>query len=81
MKNKFDMSKEDNIFFAKRKLVDNNIYTLDIETSSYFFLDGKQHNGLEYAEPVSRVVLLNKQVKLQGKPKDVFGNKEFEQMF
>ena len=33
---------------GKRKLVDNNIYTLDIETSSYFFLDGKQHNGLEY---------------------------------
>ena len=29
----------------------------------------------------TRVVLLNKQVKLQGKPKDVFGNKEFEQMF
>ena len=33
---------------GKRKLVDNNIYTLDIETSSYFFLDGKQYNGLEY---------------------------------
>lgn len=33
---------------GKRKLVDNNIYTLDIETSSYFFLDEKQHNGLEY---------------------------------
>ena len=33
---------------GKRKLVDNNIYTLDIETSSYFFLDGKQYNALEY---------------------------------
>ena len=33
---------------GKRKKVDNNIYTLDIETSSYFFLDGKQYNGLEY---------------------------------
>lgn len=32
----------------------------------------------EYA---NRVVLLNKQIKLQGKPKDVFGNKEFEALF
>lgn len=33
---------------GKRKVVDNNIYTFDIETSSYFFLDGKLHNSLDY---------------------------------
>ena len=38
----------DKKILGKRKLVDNNIYTLDIETSSYFFLDGKQYNALEY---------------------------------
>lgn len=33
---------------GKKKKVDNNIYSLDIETSSYFFLRGKQYNPLEY---------------------------------
>ena len=33
---------------GKRKKVDNNIYTFDIETTSYFILDGKLHNPLDY---------------------------------
>lgn len=33
---------------GKRKKVDNNIYTFDIETSSYFILDGIQHKALDY---------------------------------
>ena len=33
---------------GKKKKVDNNIYTFDIETSSYFILDGIQHNSLDY---------------------------------
>ena len=33
---------------GKNKKVDNNVYTFDIETSSYFFLDGIQYNPLEY---------------------------------
>jgi len=34
------------------------------------------NNDVKYVKGVgpNRVVLLNKQVKLQGKPKDVFGN-------
>jgi len=33
---------------GKRKFYDNNIYTFDIETSSYFILDGVIHNQLDY---------------------------------
>lgn len=33
---------------GKRKKVDNNIYTFDIETTSYFILDGIQHNAIDY---------------------------------
>ena len=34
--------------YGKRKLYDNNIYTLDIETSSYLILRGKQLNATDY---------------------------------
>ena len=33
---------------GKRKKIDNNIYTFDIETTSYFILNGKQYAPLEY---------------------------------
>ena len=33
---------------GKRKKVDNNIYTFDIETTSYFTLNGVQYNAIEY---------------------------------
>ena len=33
---------------GKRKKVDNNIYTFDIETTSYLVLDGKQLSSTEY---------------------------------
>lgn len=33
---------------GKRKIYDNNIYTFDIETSSYLVLNGKQLNTLDY---------------------------------
>lgn len=33
---------------GKRKKIDNNIYTFDIETTSYFILDGIQHNSIDY---------------------------------
>ena len=33
---------------GKRKIFDNNIYTFDIETTSYLILDGKQYNTLDY---------------------------------
>ena len=33
---------------GKRKKVDNTIYTFDIETTSYFILNEKQYNSLEY---------------------------------
>lgn len=33
---------------GKRKKFDNTIYTFDIETSSYFMLDGKQYNTNDY---------------------------------
>lgn len=33
---------------GKRKKVDNNIYTFDIETTSYFILDGIQHKSIDY---------------------------------
>lgn len=33
---------------GKRKFYDNNIYTFDIETSSYFILDGKVYPAVKY---------------------------------
>lgn len=33
---------------GKRKFYDNNIYTFDIETSSYFILDGKVYPAIKY---------------------------------
>ena len=33
---------------GKRKIFDDNIYTFDIETTSYLILDGKQYNTLDY---------------------------------
>lgn len=33
---------------GKRKKVDNTIYSFDIETTSYFILNGKGHHGWEY---------------------------------
>lgn len=33
---------------GKRKLVDNTIYSFDIETTSYFILRGKIYHGIEY---------------------------------
>ena len=33
---------------GKRKYYDNNIYTFDIESTSYLILDGKQYNTLDY---------------------------------
>ena len=33
---------------GKRKLFDNNIYTFDIETTSYIVLDGKQYKNIDY---------------------------------
>ena len=33
---------------GKKVKYDNNIYTFDIETTSYFILNGKVHNSLEY---------------------------------
>ena len=33
---------------GKRKKFDNTIYSFDIETSSYFMLDGKQYNTIDY---------------------------------
>ena len=33
---------------GKRKKIDNNIYTFDIETTSYVILDGKVYAGIEY---------------------------------
>lgn len=35
---------------GKRKKVDNTIYSLDIETTSYLILDGKQKAGIEYKD-------------------------------
>ena len=33
---------------GKKKFYDNNIYTFDIETSSYFILDGEIHPPKDY---------------------------------
>ena len=33
---------------GKRNIVDNNIYTFDIETTSYIILNGKQYNTIDY---------------------------------
>ena len=33
---------------GKKKKYDNNIYSFDIETTSYFILNGKQHNPIDY---------------------------------
>lgn len=33
---------------GKKKKYDQNIFTFDIETTSYFILDGVQHNAIEY---------------------------------
>lgn len=33
---------------GKRKKVDNTIYTFDIETTSYYILDGKIYSAIEY---------------------------------
>lgn len=38
------------VSMGKRKKYDNNIYTFDIETTSYIILDGKQHNTIDYLE-------------------------------
>lgn len=35
---------------GKRNKFDNNIYTFDIETTSYIILDGKQYNPIDYLE-------------------------------
>ena len=39
MKNKYNMSKEDNIFFAKRKLVDNIYKSANLEGIAVTFAD------------------------------------------
>lgn len=39
MKNKYEMSKEDNIFFAKRKLVDNIYISANLDGISVTFAD------------------------------------------
>lgn len=61
-----------NIFYKTVSMLREK-YDLTIILVSHDFEAVKEYS--------TRVVLLNKQVKLQGKPKDVFGNKEFEQMF
>ena len=33
---------------GKKKKYDQNIYTFDIETTSYFILNGEQHNSIDY---------------------------------
>ena len=33
---------------GKRRKYDTNIYTFDIETTSYIILDGKQYSNLDY---------------------------------
>ena len=33
---------------GKRNKFDNNIYTFDIETTSYIILNGKQYDSLSY---------------------------------
>ena len=35
---------------GKRNKFDNNIYTFDIETTSYIILDGKQYNTIDYLD-------------------------------
>ena len=35
---------------GKRKLYDNNIYTFDIETTSYLILNGKQMETIKYLD-------------------------------
>ena len=61
-----------NIFYKTVSMLREK-YDLTIILVSHDFEAVKEYS--------TRVVLLNKQVKLQGKPKDVFGNKEFDQMF
>lgn len=39
MKNKYNMTKEDNIFFAKRKLVDNIYKSANLEGIAVTFAD------------------------------------------
>lgn len=41
-------SKHDSDIKGIRKKFDNNIYTFDIETTSYLILDGKVYNNLDY---------------------------------
>ena len=61
-----------NIFYKTVSMLREK-YDLTIILISHDFEAVKEYSN--------RVVLLNKTVKLQGKPKDVFSNKEFEAMF
>ena len=45
--------KHDKKITGKKNKFDNNIYTFDIETSSYLFLDNKQLNASEYQNELS----------------------------
>ena len=50
MKNKYNMTKEDNIFFAKRKLIDNlyksaNLERIKVTLEDVFYFVNNVNNG------------------------------------
>ena len=70
---------------GKKKKVDNNIYTFDIETSSYFILDGIQHNSLDYdsltqTERKRAIPRSNMYIWMLGINEDVYYGRTWEEL-
>lgn len=70
---------------GKKKRYDNNIFTFDIETTSYFILDNVQHNTIDYDELDEKT---RKEIKSQGTMyiwmlgvnKDVYYGRTYEEL-